>query len=347
MILQQFHRFTDLPRELQLLIWEIHEADNLPHFTHYFRRMVVYSGRLYAAADESSGRLAYTSALPDGPTETEVPDQAITPNSKIRLLGIIHWLSDEHTPNAANFSAIQSPRPAPSDSHAWVNFSHDTFCFANADSARFDGGFLDYFREDNDIIMSSLPSSGRLDRTQWFFCIQNLALVVLDGQLQLAAFDRLLLANHSSLKSVTLITNAYRFVCSQFDHDMGLAFQPGIKAERIPLDEFVAILDAAGSCDCVTVTQRVNELRALGQELVDLLGQNQPQDAGQLCSRVPTVRIEVEIFCDGRPDIQQVIAARARREQEVALEGTLFDNGPDSGIPGLAGHFGEVLDEAV
>lgn len=317
MPLQHFHRFLDLPREVQLLIWEFHETDNFPHFIHYFRRMIVYSGRLYAAADKSSGWLADTLASPGGPTETEVPDPAVTPHSKIRLIGNIHWLSSDQMPTPTRFSTIQSPRPGPSESHAWVNFKHDTFSFVNANSARFDDGFLDYFKEDVDLIMPRQASSGTLDsRAHWFFRIQNLALIVQHEQGQLGAFDRLLLANHPSLRSVTLITRMFRFSCHCCgDHDPGPAFhQLGDMAKRIPLDEFVAVLAAARSGDCESVIQSVNELRALRQELVDLLGQSQRQDAQG--SRAPTVHIEVELYCNKQPAVQQKVnAARASLEE--------------------------------
>lgn len=111
MTLQQFHGFPDLPRELQLYIWALHEADNLPHVRHYFRRMVIYSGRLYAAADRRTGRLVDTTTLNAGNThpgaspstspprsssydeqqEDVVDPAALAPSTRIRLPGDTHW----------------------------------------------------------------------------------------------------------------------------------------------------------------------------------------------------------------------------------------------------------------
>ncbi|MFH4333505.1 hypothetical protein WAJ64_21620, partial [Acinetobacter baumannii] len=53
MALQTFPRFMDLPREIQLQIWEMYE-ESKPHVRHYFHPLVYINGHLYAATREDS-----------------------------------------------------------------------------------------------------------------------------------------------------------------------------------------------------------------------------------------------------------------------------------------------------
>lgn len=89
MALQQFHRFQELPRELQLHIWDLCEAQR-PHVRHYFRRMALITGFLYGAAPEedpsASSSYPRRVATARDPDTDDVPHDALTPDSKALLL---------------------------------------------------------------------------------------------------------------------------------------------------------------------------------------------------------------------------------------------------------------------
>lgn len=323
--LQHFHRFVDLPRELQLCIWDIHEADNIPHYHHYFRRMVVYSGRLYAAADRTTGLIAYTVAGESDPYQKELPDRGLTPNTKIRLPGDTHWLCTNGRPCAEWFKVIQQPSPAPGESYVWANFKHDTFCFANARGDVPGADFLDYLQAEDGLAISpaAVPEE---DGTQWFFRIRHLALVITGSeQRRLGAFDRRALANHPSLRTLAIVATGSHFYCRETGRRPGVAWQEGGSPRRIPLNEFLAILEAAGCCcsrcgadaeetpaetgSSCCITARADELRALGREAEGLFVGRE--------DRVPRVSIEVEASWREKPDVGALLAARREREAQA------------------------------
>lgn len=176
MALQKFHRFCQLPRELQLHIWEYHEL-LLPLRRHYFRRMVVWRGLLYACADQETSRLVNNIAKPEGRDETEVPDPAITPDTKIKLDGTTNCLSRNSPAAVASFSKIQLSITLPSPASVWVNLKRDTFCFVHKSHNSRPGDVLQYLSGANGLAWPHPNSGGVLPSSHWFFRIRNLSLI--------------------------------------------------------------------------------------------------------------------------------------------------------------------------
>lgn len=358
MALQHFHRFVDLPRELQLCIWDIHDADNFPHYRHYFRRMAIYSGRLYAAADQATSLTACTVARESDPAQDEIPpDFALTPNTKIRLPGDTHWLSISERTCAEEFILIQQPSEAPNKSYVWANFKHDTFCFANARDGLPSADFLGYFKDEGELTVSSTVLE---DRTHWFFRIQHLALVIGgDEPLRLGAHDRLALADHPSLKTIAIVTTPSKLICRQTGYHAGIVCQDGGSPHRVPLDEFIALLEAAGSyCGCGSdsdgcptcnrfweemgtdtetetdsevsccIHTYADQLRALGREAEGLF-------VGRK-GRGPRVSIKVEVSWRERPDVEALLAVRREREAEARWLSEQDEGSQPAGNTGVA-----------
>lgn len=278
MTLHAFDRFPDLPREIQLQIWAIHEADNFPHFRHYFRRMVYYEGRLYTAADLKTGQQV----------ESWSWSQFTFPYIKAHLPGGQHWFSVLPQPSAHNFTSIQSPMPSDATrKHICVNFKHDDFCFALGNGAHDALDHLDYF---TGVTSSSGPIN--LDPTHWFFSIQHLGLITSPGR-SLTDCDRRLLSDHPSLKTVAIIVTPDAIRCGHPRCGPGHRLPEGGNLERMPLDEFVQMLMKLHPCGCGARQRHVQALQLLRQELVDLFGQHRGQN--RVRTRPPTARVEVEM----------------------------------------------------
>lgn len=315
MDIQGFHRFRDLPRELQLHIWDIYEA-NRPCARHYFRSMVHLSGCLYGAAehDHPWQPWPHRPATAQDPDRTEVPDRALTADSKILLLsnqgarddhGKAVFVYDEQEPlSALSFRRIWSYAQEPQSYHRWVNFKLDTFCFTNARRSGDTHNLLDYWQ----VQSGNYPATGRLEEACWFFRIQKLDLLVTSQQSHLGEFDRQILARHPSVKTVTIVPTIHQLTCDHLSLDVLDEHDVVHEVERIPLPKFAALLAATTEpCDCSTPRETLISLQAMKQELVDLISD---QD------RRVDVRVDVEVYWAKRPDIDTLIAGAGKEKGE-------------------------------
>lgn len=311
--LQHFYRFRDLPRELQLHIWELYECTQ-PHHRHYFRRMVYWSGRLYACADQYTNRRISNAANADDPDQTQVPDAAITPKTKIQLpssgSGGQHYVSrkDLLFPCAETFVFIQTPTTMTRPVYIWANSKNDTFCFANdyEPGDKSNGGgpnFLQYLRGATGLFpLASGPPSPIT--SHWFFRIQRLVLIQSDLTQPLGPFDRQVLGVHPSLRELTIVAVLENFCCSHLALDTQRFHNNVSVIERLSLRTFVALRKAVTkSCVCDRPMKYLSELEQLKRDLVDLF-QNRTNTAPPV-----DVGIEVEIcWTRRRPDIESLVA---------------------------------------
>lgn len=118
-LLHHLHRFRDLPRELQLQIWK-HSELSMPHRRHYFCRMLVWRGLLYAGSDQGTSRSVNNLAIAGDRDEIEVPDPAVTPNMKLKYDGTTCWISRSPPPAAASFGKVQLPKRLPNPASAGI-----------------------------------------------------------------------------------------------------------------------------------------------------------------------------------------------------------------------------------
>lgn len=303
--LQHFHRFRDLPRELQLHIWELYERTQ-PRHRHYFRRMVFWSGCLYACADQHTNRRMSNVANADDPDQTQVPDAAVAPKTKIQLPSSgsrdQNYVSGLEHLSAATFRSIQTPTEMNSPVFVWVNFKNDTFCFTNSKGIGGDRNFLQYLREAPDLF---LPASGSQSpiMSHWAFRIQRLVLIKSAGVQVLGPFDRQVLGVHPSLRELTIVAVLDHFRCSHLA--IGTQTRPGNSGviERLPLRTFVALRNAlTESCACDHPIKYLSELEQMRRDLVDLF-QNRTNTAPPV-----DVGIEVEVYWTQRPDIESLVA---------------------------------------
>lgn len=300
--LQHFHRFRDLPHELQLHIWELYECA-LPRRRHYFRNMMVWSGRLYACADHHTNRRISNTANVDDPDQTQVPHAAVAPWTKIHLPSSSgawdqHFVSDWEYHSAYTFGSILWPAPRmTSPLHIWVNFKYDTFCFARGrahDSNGGDGNLFQYLQGATG--MFALDSPQYPIMSHWFFRIQRLVLIKSAVTQPLGPLDRQILEVHPSLRRLTILALFDTFRCNHLRN--GPQRQPGISGgyERIPLTSFLALRqEMTGSCACDQPMRRLGELEQLRRELVDLF------DIRASTAPPVDVGIEVEVYWHRAP----------------------------------------------
>lgn len=299
--LQNFHRFRDLPRELQLHIWEFYELTQ-PHNRHYFRKMKIWSGRLYASADQHTNRRISNIAGTGDPRQTPVPDVAVAPETKIQLPSNAgsdpHWVSQDAVPTAETFCAIQVPRSMTSPVHIWVNLKHDEFCFARAsgDDGRGGKNFLQYLEGPSGLQL--------LTTSRWFFRIQRLVLIKSAAIQTLGPFDRVVFGMHPSLREITIVAVLDDFHCSHLA--LGTRQRPhnSSAVERLPLGTFLSLWqEVTGSCACDRPMRCLGELEQLRWELIELY-QNRAS------TRPPVgVGIEVEVYpyWNQGPDIEGLV----------------------------------------
>lgn len=322
MTLQHFHRFPYLPRELQLHIWDIYEA-NRTHAVHYFRRLVYWHGLLYGAASEDTGQsLSRRYAIPNPVYASNVLDKALTPDSKILLLeGNDLYVYDLPEPlTACSFRRIQSLDKEMGCRHRWVNFKLDTFCFANErrrDQCRL---FFDFFwlQESGSLVTIEELSAG----PHWFFQIQKLELLVAPTWAHLGDFDKQLLARHPCLQTVIMVP-AVDYILCRHARVAGFEFaaEAGkqIQMERIPLDRVAAkleIIKSRPTCPCYPLfaEKRLAELLALKQELIDVFSNRE-------VGRRVEVRAEMEVhWCRQRSTVAELIAEAVESDDEAADE---------------------------
>lgn len=305
--LQHFHRFRELPRELQLHIWELYESMQ-PHHRHYFRRMVYWSGHLYECADQSTNRRISNIANAADPDQTQVPDTAITPKTKIRLpsSGSLdqNYVGDLLYPCAATFGSIQTPTRRDSPVYIWVNFKKDTFCFANSSDWRLGGGpnFLQYLEGATGLFPPASGSQSPI-MSHWVFRIQRLVLIKSAAIQTLGPLDRQVLGVHPSLRQLIIVAVSGHFRCSHLDLRTQRRPDKSSVIERLPLRKFVALRKAVtGSCACDRPMKCLGELEQMRRDLVDLF-QNRTNIAPPV-----DVGIEVEICWTQRPDVESLIA---------------------------------------
>lgn len=294
--LQQFHRFRDLPRELQLQIWEFYESTQ-PHHRHYFRRMMVWSGRLYACADQYTGRRVSNTATAGDPDQTRVPDAAVAPKTKILLsswgnssLDYQHWVSEDGFPSAESFSSMQAPVTMDSPAYIFANFKNDTFCFVQNPGHHNGGGsqnLLQYFQGVTG--WSLLTSGSQLPLTShWFFQIQRLVLVKTTANQTLGPLDRQLLGMHTSLRRLTIVAVLNNFRCNHLALRSGRHPAVSMPSERLPLKRFLALRQiVTRSCACEQPLRRLGELEQLRQDLVELLQHR--------TATAPRVHVDIEV----------------------------------------------------
>ncbi|KAL1865013.1 hypothetical protein Daus18300_007360 [Diaporthe australafricana] len=306
--LQQFNRFRELPRELQLRIWELYECSQ-PHRRHYFRSMIVWPGRLYAGVDQYTNRRIVNVATANDPNQTRVPDTAVAPWTKIQLPADDnrdnHWVSRDDFSAGAPFCQIQGPNSMTTPAYLWVNFKNDTFCFAHNSGGIINnvGGrdFLQYLQGVPGLFsLTSGPQSQGM--SHWFFRVERLALIKFAPDRKVGHFDRQVLGVHPNLRTVTIVAFLGPFRCSHFDPATQRQPDAASAVERIPLKKFLAIRQGvARSCDCDEPRKRLDELEKLRQELVNLF-----QDRAIVAPRVD-VGIEVEVYWTQRPNIASLV----------------------------------------
>lgn len=324
---QHFHRFPDLPRELQLHIWDLYEAQR-PRVRHYFRRMVHIPGCLHGAAPATR------------PVRTDdVPDDALTPDTKVLLLQRGDYYDFRLPVDGNQYEYISTLDfrhircyPMTSSRHHWVNFKLDTFCFTQARRTR---SRLDYIehalaarsvfdpapRVSDETLLGDparpFPDEALLER-HWFFRVQKLELLVRDVFDDLGDFDKRVLARHPSLKAVTIVPTIRQLMCHH--HPSGdlinnpYAMERGI--DRITLPETMKLLGTAPAtppchCDaCLVSEDQLTTVLDMQEQLVALF-------SGQQGRRVD-VRIEVEVYwADEKLDIDAVIARAVRKQKEA------------------------------
>lgn len=304
--LQHFHRFCDLPRELQLHIWELYELAQ-PHHRHYFRNMMVWSGRLYAGADYHTNRRVSNVATADEPDQTRVPDAAITPSTKIQLPdggSQNHWISDDEFPAAATFSAIQTPTRMTRPAYIWVNFKYDAFCFARNPERDNNGeskNFFQYLQGATGMFTLNSPQQPLM--SHWFFRIQRLVLISSDANKALGPFDRQVLRVHPCLRELTIVATLGDFRCRHLT--LGTLRRPDAPSdiERLPLREFLALRQAVTrSCICKKPQMHLDQLQRLGRDIADLFRTR--TNTAPLVS----VETEVEVYWAQRPNIESLLA---------------------------------------
>ncbi|KAG6353597.1 hypothetical protein INS49_005559 [Diaporthe citri] len=292
--LQHFHRFRDLPRELQLHIWELYECTQ-PRRRHYFRRMVYWSGHLYACADQYTDRRIANTANADDPDQTQVPDVAITPNTKIQLPSSGSWyqtyVSDSLHTSAATFGSIQTPTRMDSPFYIWANFKNDTFCFAANNGLGGGKNFLQYLEGPTGLFPPASGPHQSPTMSHWFFRLQRLVLIKSTAIQTLGPLDRQVLGVHPSLRELTIVAVHDYFRCSHLA--LGTQIRPDnfSVTERLPLRTFVALRKAVTeSCACDRPTKCLDGLERLRRDLVDLF-QTRTNTAPPV-----DVGIEVEIY---------------------------------------------------
>ncbi|KAG8156524.1 hypothetical protein KVR01_013628 [Diaporthe batatas] len=110
--------------------------------------MRIWPGRLYAGADQYTNMRVSTLANAGDPDQTQVPDPAVAPQTKIQLPGSgsldQNWLSRDQVLAAASFVDIQVPDAMTNPTYIWANFKNDSFCFA---PSRGSPDFLQYLQD--------------------------------------------------------------------------------------------------------------------------------------------------------------------------------------------------------
>lgn len=319
---------------MQLHIWELYEAQR-PHVRHYFRRMALIPGYLYGAAPGDSEYPSASSSFPrrvataQEPDIDDVPDDALTPDSKVMLLSCkgpyyLYDLSTDQDLEPLSALAFRRIRGYPCDRSAnvryhWVNFKFDTLCFTQTHMCGHHN-HLTYFEEDSSLsTLPANPASPIPDETlfemHWFFRVQKLdLLVIVDGPKKLGSFDKQILARHPSVKTVTIVPTVHQLKCHH-QNLVGLVDDLGDvvhEVERIPLPKMKTLLEVTPPtrpCDCSILEKRIASLQGLRQEVIDLLH-------GQQGRRVD-VRVEVEMYWAGKkPDIDALIAEALLKDKE-------------------------------
>lgn len=294
--LQQFHRFRDLPRELQLQIWDFYESTQ-PHHRHYFRQMMVWSGRLYACADQDTGRRISNTAKAGDPSQSLVPDAAVTPKTKILLsnwgnssLDHLHWVSEDYFPSAESFSSMQAPVTMDSPAYVFANFKNDTFCFVQNSGYHNGGGsqnILQYFQGVTGLFLLNSRSRSTL-KSHWFFKIENLVLVKTAASQTLGPLDRRLLGMHTNLRRLTIVAVLNNFRCNHLALRSGRHPSASMASERLPLKRFLALRQiVTRSCACEQPMRRLGELEQLRQDLVELFQHR--------TATAPQVHVDIEV----------------------------------------------------
>lgn len=261
---QRFDRFADLPRELQLQIWDIHERDNFVHVQHYFRRMRTVDARLYAAADLDTGRSVLRPLLEHSPTPLQRTPFA-APRTSILLPGREHFRNVNPRPAIYTFNLTLTQEPAPHAFSTSTNFKHDSFCFVTSEEHR---DVLDYFaaRWDEGVVFPQLAP--------WFFRIRHLVLAPRKHQPCLSSFDRWFLAKHPSLQSITIVSEASEALgCYCPARSRASVPIERSHVKRISLETFLFQLGGATRCGCVA--EHVTSLERMRDDLLSLVSKRE------------------------------------------------------------------------
>lgn len=301
----QFHPFKRLPRELQLRIWDLYEAD-CPHVRHYFRPMVyVNRGCLYGAVLEGvpwTPFSSYRRKYPQGkePDCNDVADEALTLDTKvsIRLEHNHCFVYNKKEPlSGVSFRRVRNCKKASDNEYRWVNFKLDTFCFTTAVLGHSVFGYIHCIED---------------DLTHWFYKIQKMDLLIHNDRLRLSYPDKQMIATHPALKTVTLVATIHQLACWH----LGI---PGVtdrddddaEVSRVPLSKVEALLRATGKPAggfCGHREHALEELQVLRQQLVELIASKH--------DRHVDVRVEVEMYWASKARDIDVIIARAEKKNK-------------------------------
>ncbi|KAK9777005.1 hypothetical protein SCAR479_06406 [Seiridium cardinale] len=200
MAMQKFEYFPELPRELQLMVWEFHEA-NTTSVRHYIHVIEHWNVGIYVATDPKTNKRVGTYAISEGITQSEVPDPAVAPCFEVQPFNNMFCLLYPRDITLATFDVDLIPRRDNSFAYSvWMNFKIHTFCFIPKPLGDY-RNVLQYLEEDDGF---GAPSSSNMNTLHWFCSIQNLELLVDTRADRLADFDRRALTEHPSLRNVTL-----------------------------------------------------------------------------------------------------------------------------------------------
>lgn len=237
-------------------------------------------------------------AMAEEQDETEVPDPAITPDTKIKLDGTTNWLSRNSPAAAASFRKIQLPTYLPSPASIWVNLKRDVFCFVHEPHNSRPGDVLQYLSGANGLAWPHPNSGGVLPSSHWFFRIRNLALIATLTGKHLGYWDRAALAFHPSLQSLTHVLLVSPYICKHLEHHLQVLSSPisTENIERLPLKTFLLLRNAlVGPCGCESIMRRLAELDELRHDRPDGLPHIE-------------IKVELEVYWVRRPDIEALIA---------------------------------------
>lgn len=270
--------------------------------------MMVWPGLLYTGADQDNNRSVNTLAIAQAPNETEVPDPAVTPSTKIILQGTANWLSTSSPPAAATFSDIQMPAALQDPACIWANFKNDTFCFVDQPEVSKPGDILQYFGAVTSMAWPHPGQGGRL-RSHWFSHIQNIAFIVPHTGKLLGYRDRAALADLPNLRSVTYVAELAPFICRHIGAHLQVCTTPAAWGaeiiERLSLETFLVLREElAAPCGCDYINARLDELEKLERD--------RPNGFPSV-----DVKVELEAYWFERPDIEEIVAIHGDPENDA------------------------------